>query len=282
MDYVIFSRFRGGYMENFGVPNISKDVFDVLSLLLPYEIDVAKKRVGPERDGGYVVSEYSGTPDLVSFGISNDVRFEKALGDQGHRCFMYDHTIAQLPEHHDSFNWFKIGVSGSYDETDELLSISSHLNRIDHSDRMILKIDVEGAEWDVFSTIDRDDLVRFEQIVGEFHWFMELDNPSFREKVYRSLRNITNEFTLFHVHANNCRPLGFAGGFAVADVLELSFVRNDLVRRSPSSQVWPSPLDKANNEIVTDHALLFYPFLPNASQGDTMAVIAHIESNLRY
>jgi len=253
-------------MPTFGIPDMSTDVFRVLELFKPYDIDLPKRKVGPIRDGGYILADQLSSQDLISFGISNDVRFEKLLADAGHRCFLYDHTIAGLPDDHERFEWHKIGVSSSDDEADDLLSIKSHLDRIDHSERMILKIDVEGAEWDVFSTIDDETLGRFDQIAGEFHWLLELGDPTFRAKVARSMKTITRQFTLFHVHANNCRPLGFVGGFPVADVLELSFIRTDLVTPSPSTSVFPDAIDRANNIEVTDHPLLFFPFLPGSSE----------------
>ena len=78
------------------------------------------------------------------------------------------------------------------------------------------------------------------------------------------MTRLNKHFTLFHAHANNCRTLGVVNGFAVADVLELSFVRTSLIGRRPSVTVYPTPLDRANNHMVDDHALVFYPFLPMA------------------
>jgi hypothetical protein len=267
-------------METFGVPDMPADVFKVLTLLRPYDISIPKVRVGPLRDGGYVLARVDGTPGLISFGISNDVRFEKAIAEDGYRCFMYDHTIDDLPEHHTKFNFCKIGVSGTHDEGHDLLSIMSHLDRIDHSQNMLLKIDVEGAEWDVFSTIDIDDLEKFDQIVGEFHWFLQLGDEQFRKKVHESPVRITSKFTLFHVHANNCRPLGFVDGFAVADVLEFSFIRTELIQRSPSTSIFPESCDNANNHAIADHTLLFYPFLPAGSEyGNILSTIARVDED---
>ncbi len=217
--------------------------------------------------------------DLISFGISNDVRFEKVLADAGHRCFMFDHTIADLPDHHPEFHWKKLGVSGSGEETSDLLSLESHLAGIDHSDRLLMKIDVEGAEWDVFSSISDETLDRFDQIVGEFHWFLRLEEQSFSAKVKESLRRITEKFTLFNVHANNHRVMGFVGGFPVADVLELSFVRRELVDRHPSRRLFPEPADKANNDVIADHALLFFPFLPTVRVSEIESMIVRVQQD---
>ena len=79
-----------------------------------------------------------------------------------------------------------------------------------------------------------------------------------------SLKRITQQFTLFHVHANNCASICVVHGLPVASVLEISFVRTSLVKRRPSRTVYPSVLNKANHPHFIDHALLFYPFLPTA------------------
>jgi hypothetical protein len=265
-------------MDDFGVGPMSVDVFDALSYLTPYDIDRPKVRVGAARDGGYVLADIPSKRDLFSFGIANDVRFEKQMAESGHRCFMFDHTINALPDNHANFSFYKIGIRGSTPQ-DDTLSLEQHLIRVPNAEPLILKIDVEGAEWDVFSSSGDNLLSRFEQIVGEFHWLHELGDLNFREKFITSMKRLTNQFTLFHVHANNCRKLAVIDGFMVADVLELSFIRNDLVNRQPSTQIYPTSLDQANNAIVHDHALLFYPFLPMAAGGiDIREVVTKINN----
>jgi hypothetical protein len=49
----------------------------------------------------------------------------------------------------------------------------------------------------------------------------------------------------------------------VADVLELTFVRADLIVPLASSTVYPTPLDYANDHTRPDHLLWFFPFLPD-------------------
>lgn len=143
-------------------------------------------------------------------------------------------------------------------------------------------MDIEGAEWDVLSSINPFMLGAFDQIVLEIHNLAYLGDREFADKVLRSLRTLTGQFTLFHVHANNCAGLHIVGGFAVADVLELSFVRTSLVERSPSKTVYPC-INKANHPLYHDHALLFYPFLPDSCEkvSDVVRLIAAEEAEVQ-
>lgn len=250
-------------MDTFGVGPMSLAVFEALSLFTPYDMNIPKKRMGPARDGGYTMADLGGTDDIFSFGISNDVRFEKYMANMGHRCFMYDHTIDGLPDNDPLFNYRKIGICGLNERDPDLKTLQEHIqNERGLTERLILKIDVEGAEWDALSTIDPETLNRFDQITGEFHWLHQLGEENFRNKVVSAMKNVNRDFTLHHIHANNCRKIDIVEGFAVADVLELSFVRTSLIEQRPSKTVYPSSMDLANNHVVHDHALLFFPFLP--------------------
>ena len=71
----------------------------------------------------------------------------------------------------------------------------------DGTKRIVLKIDVEGAEWDSFLQTPDDVLRRIDQLAVEFHFVNE-------EKFIRAIRKLKTHFYLAHVHFNNwsCRP----------------------------------------------------------------------------
>lgn len=245
-------------MENF-----SRTVFDTLSLLTPHDIDRAKLRVGNERDGAYIIVDLPPSTDIMSFGISNDIGFELEMAGRGHRLFMYDHTIDGVPGAHPAFTFMRQGICASGQAGGDLLPLEDHLANIaDASDRLMLKIDVEGHEWSVFANISQELLGRFDQIMIEFHWLHLLKDPGFATQAARALGNINEQFTLYHIHANNCCELHIVEGFPVADVIEVSYVRTSTVTRRPSTTVYPTSLNKANHPLYHDHALLFFPFLP--------------------
>ena len=245
------------------------DVLDILSLLTPYDVPGERKvRVGPANDGGYIMLDRL-RPDqnVLSYGLGWDVRFEYDLAERGHTVFMFDHTIERPALAHERFRFVREGIAASPKPDEGLSSLEDHTRRLAAElTEMILKIDVEGAEWDVLATAPGTLLDRFEQIVCEFHAFHLLGEATWRSRAARALRNLNQRFTLFHVHANNCAPISVVSGVPVATVLEASYIRSELVERQGSTRFFPTFLDAPNNPRARDHLLWFFPFMPTDGQ----------------
>jgi hypothetical protein len=251
----------------------SREVFDALGLMTPHDIvPFNKKRVGWARDGGYVLlDDFDDVGAVYSIGIGGQVSFDETLANVGKHIFMFDHTIERLPVEHANFHFFREGVGAANDEAAAIFTLENLVRRHGHAGRadLLLKMDVEGAELDIFPAVSRETLRHFRQIVFEVHGLLGLGDPAFRAKFVAALSRINSEFTLFHVHANNYGNIGFVDGFAVADVIELSYVRSDLVEKKISTGIYPTPIDFPNRPQRPDHLLWFYPFLPvgNAANG---------------
>lgn len=241
-------------------------ILNTLSLLTPYDIDIPKVRIGPDTDGGYVFADaISASQAVVSYGISTEYRFDRLMAEAGHKVYMFDHTIAGIDRSHDNMMWHREGVAGFSDPASALYSVADHLVRHGvEGDRLILKMDVEGAEFDAISFMPEETLCRFEQIVIEIHYLANLNNADFRDHAARMLRKLNSHFTLFHVHANNCDgPDGIriVSGFPVSNLLELSYIKSSAVHRVPSRTLYPTALDHPN-VLTRDKLLWFFPFLP--------------------
>jgi hypothetical protein len=254
-------------------------VLEALSLLTPYDLEGERKaRFGAPGTGDYALGD--GTYVLVdrcrpsqailSYGVGSTVNFEMAMAEAGHPVFLFDHTVAALPEQHERFTWFQEGVCGTPGPDRALATLEQHLARIDvGADAPILKLDVEGAEWDVFACAPTAVLRRFEQITFEAHNLDQLADPAFNALARQALGALAAEFTLCHVHANN---YGFihlvAGSLPVAETLELTYIRSDLVRALPSTTIYPTEIDLPNYRTLTELRLWFYPFLPGVRAFD--------------
>lgn len=251
-------------------------VFEALSLMTPFDIDIPKRRIGPNTDGGYVFADrIDPSQAIVSYGISTEYRFDRLMAEAGHKVYMFDHTIDGIDRAHANMMWHKEGVAGLSSPPDRLYSIEDHLVRHDIlGDRLILKMDVEGAEFDSLGLCPDETLSRFEQIVLEVHSLVLLNDREFRDRCVAMLRRINRHFTLFHVHANNCDgPDGIriVAGFPVSNLLELSYIKTSAVTRSASRTLYPTAFDYPNVP-AKDKLLWFYPFLPTLAKTEDFAV----------
>lgn len=246
----------------------ASQMIDALRLLTPSALlNLEKVRIGnAKRDGGYVMADrFFPDQKVYSYGISTEVSFDLAMAEMGAKLFMYDHTIDHLVADHPNFSYFKEGVAATDQPEASLFTIDHHIARNGHADEhdMILKMDVEGAEWDVLDTISVETLCRFSQIVMEIHGLWRFTQDDYRERFVRAMTKLTDHFYLFHVHANNASPVRTVYGVQVVGLLEVSLIRKDLAEVGPWKTVVPTPLDFPNTRVARpDHVLSFFPFLP--------------------
>jgi hypothetical protein len=265
------SRARCDAWEQFVLsdPPHSQEVFDALGLLTPYDIpQFSKKRFGRCRDGGYVLLDDLENIDAIySMGIGDEVTFDLELATMGKKIFMFDHTVAGPPVGHPNFHFFRHEIGVTNDEAAGRFTIQRELERLGCAGNpdLLLKIDIDGAEYDVFSEIPRETLRHFRQVTMEIHNLLQLGDPAFRAKFVSAFSRINSVFTLFHVHANNYGHIGFVDGFVIPDVLELYYVRSELVEKEASATLYPTIFDFPNWPPRPDYLLWFYPFLPVAT-----------------
>lgn len=210
-------------------------------------------RVGGEGDGGYVmVLPFSNNNSVAySFGISTDVSWDLDMAKMGYDVFMYDHTIEGLPEENKRFHWKKEGIGGVDEEKNNLKTISTLIDENQHigKSNMILKMDVEGAEWDVFSNISKEVLLKFDQIVIEMHDLLEYPK---RPEMAEALDMLSSTHGMVHIHPNNYRGVDFFGSLVTPDVVEATFLLKDNHNLSLSNRFLPSEYDRANSDVLYD------------------------------
>lgn len=186
-------------------------------------------RVGNKHDGGYVLldSFRSGGENLVaySFGISNDVSWDKHMACLGYDVFMYDHTIQSLPEKNNKFHFFKQGITdGSSNKNLKTLEQLIKINQHESLSGMILKMDVEGAEYGFLENVESSTLEQFDQIILELHGLTDID---ITEKIVFALKKINKTHQLVHIHANNYARIRYVKRNIVPDTLEVLYVLKD-------------------------------------------------------
>lgn len=201
-------------------------------------------RLGRPNDGGYVMLDrgLDGVP-AYSLGVGDDVSWDLAMAERGCDVWLYDHTITALPETHPALHWERVGIAaesaGDMRSLADLITANGHQDRTD----LILKMDIEGAEWEVLEVAASETLAQFSQIVMEVHG-MAPDINEGHERRAAVLRRLNETHQLFHVHGNNWGSLAIVGGIPIVDVMELCYARRGDYSFTPTTQVFPTPLDQ--------------------------------------
>lgn len=88
---------------------------------------------------------------------------------------------------------------------------------------MILKIDIESNEWNIFNELKINNLLQFKYIVGEFHF-----NDKNKYKYLDIIKKILITHQIFHLHCNNC-AIKFINydDFYLCSLLEISFIQKE-------------------------------------------------------
>jgi hypothetical protein len=230
-------------------------LINVLKYLNPRKPkNVTLFRVGNECDGGYVMlSELIKKNSIsYSFGVGGATSWEDQISKEfNNKIYMYDHTINGINSSDPNFIWKKIGIgktdSGNINTIETIIKNNKHENETD----MTLQCDIEGSEWDIFIDTPQETLCQFAQMNVEMHWLSsmltdDIKYPDGYEKIFETLKKLRENFTPFHIHGNNYRPAFNVGGKVCGDVIEVSYVRNDLVEFSDEDVVFPTSLDRPN------------------------------------
>jgi hypothetical protein len=229
--------------------SIYKRCAAIISLLSPMDIkDMTYIRLGKNNDGGYVMADYFQMMKFdaaYSFGIDNDVSWDEDIASRGIDVFMYDHTIKSLPKKNPRFHYFKLGVTG-FNTGDRLRTFKDLIsqNQHTHCKNMILKMDIEGCEWDVFKETDSHVINQFSQIVVEFHG-LRPDNDIAKLDV---LKKINETHQSVHIHANSSIPQ-WVGDLVLPESIEVTYVRkSDFPGRfTANTRQFPTEIDQPNS-----------------------------------
>jgi hypothetical protein len=260
--------------------------FEALTLLTPYDVDKSKVRIGANSDGGYILlADLSPDQPVISYGISVEYTFDRCMAERGHTVHMFDPTILGISAPHPNMRFFREGIAGATRYEESLFTIEEHLARHNiQGDHIVLKMDVEGAELEALSATDEGVLRRFAQIVVEVHRLDRLGEQDYRELFHAAFERLNRHFTLFHAHANNydgSDKFHFVDGMPLSEVIELSYVRTDLVARQPSATVYPTNLDYPN-VAQRDKLMWFYPFMPLHPTSEAFAAsFEHVRNTAR-
>lgn len=175
---------------------------NLIELLRVYNVFSDKIRIGNEYDGGYVINRaiLETTDKLISIGMGGEDSFETQwLREHFTPVEAYDGTYdcSTICSHEfeEKLNKeiFYIKANVGYDSGEIPLPVL-----LDRSSNILLKVDIEGAEYKIFDNVKLGN-----NVVG---FLLEVHDLHEEEKIKKLSSLMENEFSnflLFHIHGNN-------------------------------------------------------------------------------
>lgn len=228
-------------------------VAEVTALLRASRIEgIPFMRFGSDADGGYVMLDTLRPPGVragYSIGIGNEISWDLAVARRGIELVLYDHTVAGPPQPVPGARFVRQGICGTAAVPGrrtlaQMIADNGHEGRSD----LVLKMDAEGAEWEVLAEARSDTLGQFAQIAIEFHRMAKvLHVPGYAE-VVAAFSKLAVTHVPIHVHGNNTKLPVWIGDLVLPDVLEVSWVRRaDYEGRIvPRTESFPTDDDRPN------------------------------------
>ena len=213
-------------------------------------------RVGSESDGGYLHPNLLKTISYCfSPGVAYQASFEKELSEKFKiKSFMADASVKEAPLLDDNFEFIPKFL-GTYTKN-EFITLTDWIkqSKVTDEDSKILQMDIEGAEFDVLLYESAEILASFSTLIIEFHRMERMFQKDFLYMLKIIFEKIYKNFSICHVHPNNCCGIYSLNGVDVPRVMEVTFVRNDLINSVLSTNPihLPHSLDRKNLEDKRD------------------------------
>jgi len=235
----------------------------MINLIKPYDIKQPKVRLGPKNygahehgDGGYVTNENVITESvaLFTYGVAGDIRYEEEYAKKYNKpAFLYDFTVDQPVNPAPGLVFKKEGLGIGKDKCKDFLD---HYKENNIKGDVLLKIDIEGAEYDYFTSANVKALADVTTgIILEVH---NLHDSNVRPQLETILNKLKPYYFITHVHGNNwggtfdlierVNDSKFTG-YTVPIVIEFAFTNKKYANVAiPDNQKYPiAGLDMPNN-----------------------------------
>ncbi|UOE44321.1 hypothetical protein [Agromyces larvae] len=224
-----------------------------VELITPVRCGIPLMRIGPKRDGGYLVpDDLDGIEACFSPGVANFKDFEDDLARRfGVKSFMCDYTSdvellrTPLIDGLQRFEkkWLDVGPSENNLDINDWVRANSSPGA-----DLLLQMDIEGAEYRNLLHATDETLSRFRIIVLEVHSLQLLLESEFLYGIFLPVfERLARHFVCVHAHENNCCTSTKLGpDLIVPNVLELTLLRRDRVRNTPVEVQLPHAMDALN------------------------------------
>ena len=140
-------------------------------------------------------------------------------------------------------------------EVISLTDLFIRFSQLEKCDYRILKMDIEGSEYEVLLDLDNDLLRRFRIMVIEFHDLDELFNKFSFKLINLVFKKILKQFEVVHIHPNNSNKPFYFLNYQGFHAMEFTFLRKDRIEKKSPELNFPHPLDRPCVANKPDYAL---------------------------
>lgn len=237
--------------------NESSELMELNKILKPKKSSVELIRIGSKLDGGYICpTDFKDTEILLSFGLGDNVTFEKMyLKQTGKKVIGFDPYVNEIKIKNFTHKLAKVvGTSPSLENRNSSLP-ELDINSIilsANSQNILLKIDIEGDEYDVIDGLELALLDNVRILVVEFHNISIKYLYGNGKKIFDKL---LSRFEIVHLHANNSVGLARLLETPFFNTVEITFVNKKQYLTTISDKPFygPTTLDLPNNKYVKEH-----------------------------
>ncbi len=213
------------------------------------------ERFGESNDGGYLMcgNLLGGVQSAYSYGISGydgwGCEISRKHDVPVHQYDCFDTTQPTCLFGDTVFHAECVGDTTETVDGRRFDTVKNHFARNgDQAKRIVLKIDVEGAEWESLLSTPDATLRQIDQLAIEFHW---AENEAFDwvndERYLRVVTRLREYFEVAHLHFNNTSCIDDLQPFP-SHAFEALFVSKRLAIVAPGGRASvPHPLDAPNN-----------------------------------
>lgn len=228
------------------------NILKFIERVFPVKSQFPMTRLGPNGDGGYILpNDLEGITACYSPGVSFVSDFENDCAKRGMQVFLADRSVDGPAVQNDAFHFTKKYI-GAFD-TDEFMTLDTWVEQTapDPKSDLLLQIDIEGFEYEVFLNMTEKLQRRFRTIVVEFHMMDQLWNAPFNRIITRTFDKLLQTHACVHIHPNNCCGSVEKDGLVIPRVMEFTFHRLDRVLPGEYQTKFPTELDFDNTTNAT-------------------------------
>ena len=234
--------------KTFAAPPTKKEAIEsLLDALSPVVPQCGMMRLGPNRDGGYVLpDDLDGIAACFSPGVSNISGFELECAERGMEVFMADKSVDHPAEQHARFHFLKKYIGAT--TNDDFITLDQWVtdSEVTPEGDLLLQMDIEGYEWETLLSVSDALLRRCRILVMELHSLDQLWNQPFYSIVSRALFKVLQNHACVHIHPNNCSESIRYLGLEIPPIMEFTFLRKDRIKECHDATSFPHPLDVNN------------------------------------